>query len=361
MTRRLSLGALCVAAALVLRPGEPSVLAQAPAAQPAAAPAFSLDQVLAFPFPDNLVASPKGSMIAWTFNERGARNIYVAEGPDFKARRITPYLGDEGQEITSLKFTPDGKTIVYVRGGDHGANWPAEGNLAPDPDGNATQPKIQIWTIAITGASLPKLLADGDEPAVSPAGNRLAFVRDRRIYLVPIDGSKPAEPAFFARGSSESPVWDAAGERLAFVSNRGDHSFIGIFTDPAQPIRYLSTTTGRDSGPIWSLDAGREILFVRMPGRGGTPKSPLVQQPQPWSFMITAAEDPWPPGTPRTPPFQSWKSGTKLVDSIPRFAGGTNLRWAADDHVFFTSYQDGWPHLYSVQHPGEDGQEWRKA
>ena len=113
------------------------VLAQAPA------PQFTVEQVLTYPFPDNLTASPVGSLIAWTFNERGARNIYVAQGPEFAARRITPYQGDEGQEITSLRFTPDGRSIVYVRGGDHGANWPADGNLAPDPSSSVTQPKTK--------------------------------------------------------------------------------------------------------------------------------------------------------------------------------------------------------------------------
>src|SRR5689334_19623015 len=86
------------------------LLAQAPS------PQFTVEQVLTYPFPDNLVAAPTGSMIAWTFNERGARNIYVAQGPDFTARRVTPYQGDEGQEITSLRFTPDGRSMVYVRG-----------------------------------------------------------------------------------------------------------------------------------------------------------------------------------------------------------------------------------------------------
>src|SRR5436190_813789 len=94
-------------------------LVQAPASP------FTLEQAMTYPFPDNLVASPAGSLIAWTFNERGARNIYVAQGPDFTARRNTPYQGDEGQEITSLRFTPDGRSIVYVRGGDHGSNFPA--------------------------------------------------------------------------------------------------------------------------------------------------------------------------------------------------------------------------------------------
>ena len=43
--------------------------------QKAAPRAFTVDQILGFPSPDNLVASPVGSTIAWTFNERGIRNI----------------------------------------------------------------------------------------------------------------------------------------------------------------------------------------------------------------------------------------------------------------------------------------------
>ena len=49
-------------------------LAQTPAPSP-----FTVEQVLSLPTPDNLTASPVGSTIAWTFNERGVRNIYVAE------------------------------------------------------------------------------------------------------------------------------------------------------------------------------------------------------------------------------------------------------------------------------------------
>src|SRR5262247_1822551 len=92
---------------------------------------FSVDQILGFPSPENLVASPVGSAIAWTFNERGVRNIYVAEGPAFAARKVTSYTQDDGQELTQLSFSHDGKTIVYVRGGDHGSN--RQGEAPPNP------------------------------------------------------------------------------------------------------------------------------------------------------------------------------------------------------------------------------------
>src|ERR1051326_897446 len=105
----------------ILRYGTLFALLAAPAAvtstqQTAAPKSFTVDQILGFPSPDNLIASPSGSSIAWTFNERGVRNIYVAEGPDFVARRVTSYSLDDGQELTQLSFSHDGKTIVFVRG-----------------------------------------------------------------------------------------------------------------------------------------------------------------------------------------------------------------------------------------------------
>jgi dipeptidyl aminopeptidase/acylaminoacyl peptidase len=305
---------------------------------------FTLEQILSYPFPDNLVASPVGSTIAWTFSERGVRNVYVAEAPGSNARKVTSYTADEGQELTSLSFTPDGKTIVYVRGGDHGANWPAEGNLVPDPASSPVQPKVQIWAVSTSGGT-PKLIADGDEPVIAPTGNRVAFTKDRRIWVATLDGSKPPEQAFFARGTSDAPVWSPDGSKLAFVSNRDDHSFIAIFTNASEPIRYVAPSTSRDSDPLWSAD-GRSIVFMRQPGRGGVPKSPLVQQPSPWSLWI---------GDSTLAAKEVWKSGTAPVDSIPRTAGGINLHWAVDDTIVYLSYQDGWPHLYSIQHPLQGG------
>ena len=318
---------------------------------PAPSGAFTLDRVLDYPFPANLVAAPKGQTIAWTFNEHGSRNVYLAEGPEFQARRLTSYMEDDGQELTSVAFTPDGKTIVYVRGGDHGANWPADGNLQPNPNSSAGQPRVGVWSIATTGNAAPKLLGEGDDPAIAPSGTRVAFVRDKKVFIAPIDGSAPAELAFFARGSSESPAWSPDGSALAFVSDRDDHAFIGIFTEARQPIRYLSASTSRDAQPIWSNE-GRGIAFVRQPGRGGVPRSSLLQRPQPWSILVSDAKAPKSMAGGGDAAFESWHSGRALADSIP---GAVNLRWAADDHLVFMSYQDGWPHLYAIHHPGQGG------
>ena len=70
---------------------------------------FTIEQILSAPFPSDLIAAPTGERIAWVFNAEGKRNIWVAEGPGFQARQLTQYNEDDGQELTNLSFTRDGK------------------------------------------------------------------------------------------------------------------------------------------------------------------------------------------------------------------------------------------------------------
>jgi dipeptidyl aminopeptidase/acylaminoacyl peptidase len=316
--------------------------------QQSGARSFTVDQILGFPSPENLVASPVGSTIAWTFNERGVRNIYVASGPSFEAHRVTGYTDDDGQELTQLSFSRDGKTIVFVRGGDHGSNRGGDG--PPNPAQLPVQPRIQIWSVSVSGG-VPALVAEGDEPAVSPSTDRVAFIRNRQIWIASIDGSGQPRQLFYARGNSESPVWSPDGKTLAFVSNRTDHSFIGLFTTADRPVRFIAPSTSRDTQPAWSLD-GRKIAFLRQPGTGGTPRSPLARIETTWEVMVSdvssaTAED--------IPAVAVVNSGKSPIDPIVQNPGGIGIRWAADDHLVFMSYRDGFPHLYSMEHPSANG------
>ena len=72
--------------------------------------------MLSAPFPYGLTSASHAPRVAWVFDNKGERNIWVADAPDFVPRQVTHYKGDDGQAIASARLTPDGKTIVYARG-----------------------------------------------------------------------------------------------------------------------------------------------------------------------------------------------------------------------------------------------------
>jgi len=331
---RWSSRAACIVLATVAGAG-------ALAAQRGGAP-FTLRQVTGYPFPSALVAAPSGARVAWVFDERGVRNIYQAAAPDWQAHRVTDYTADDGQELTNLSFTADGNTIVYVRGGDHDANWSAQGNLAPDPSSSPVQPMVEIWSVPAFGGQ-PKKLAEGDLPDVSPRGDRIAYIRDHQIWVVPVDGSQAGKRLLFATGESESPQWSPDGNTLAFVSSRGDHSFIALYTNDSTPLRYVSPSTSYDEDPQWSLD-GTQIAFVRRPGNGGAPETLLQLHPRPFAI--------WAANVSTLAAHQVWLSPNTLRGSEPTTDGEANLHWAAGNRIVFLADLDGWPHLYSVAESG---------
>jgi dipeptidyl aminopeptidase/acylaminoacyl peptidase len=319
-----------------------ALLPPASLAQRQAQPGFTVAQVRSYPFPSGLTASATGARLAWALNEQGLRNIYVTEGPDFAARRLTNYATDDGQELTSISLSPDGRWVVYVRGGDHGSNW--DDHQPVNVTHSPTPPKVQVLAVPFAGGE-PVVLGDGEEPVISPRGNAVAFVKGGQIWTVPLDGSTPATALFAARGSNGEPRWSPDGGRLAFVSNRGDHAFVGVFTNDATGIRWVSAAFARDRSPRWSPD-GTRLAFVRTPSGGGAPDSVLARRHRPWEIWAADVTT----GEAR----RLWKAPETLAGSVPSTHGGTNLHWAAGDRIVFLSYHDGWPHLYSVADRGGD-------
>jgi dipeptidyl aminopeptidase/acylaminoacyl peptidase len=297
-------------------------------------------QVLGYPFPSDLVSLRSGGAFAWVSDERGVRNIWVAQGPDYRAHRVTDYTGDVGQEISNLHFSRDGKYLVYVRGGDHDANWPEA--VEPDPTASPQQPQMQVWVVSLSGGA-PCALGRGDAPAVSPDSRGVAFIHppEESVWLAAIDGSRKAQRLFFDVGKDSDLHWAPDGKSLAFVSDRGDHSFIGVYRDARTPIEYLLPSTSKDVGPRWSPDGGR-IAFVRTPGDGGPPQSVLQWHPIQWSIWVADVA--------RNGGTLVWQSPDTLRGSYPR--GHVDLRWAAGNRLAFISEMDNWPHLYTVSAAG---------
>jgi dipeptidyl aminopeptidase/acylaminoacyl peptidase len=301
------------------------------------AQSFSIKSVLSYPFPSQLVASPVGSKMTWAANEQGKRNIYTAEAPDYKAVKITNFNEDDGQELTSLSISADGQWVVFVKGGDHGGRDGGSVNAASLP----TPPKVEIFTIPFSGGKINSI-SEGDNPVFSPKGNQLLFAKGGQIYLSPADGASPAKNIISVKGSNTSYKWSPDGEKIAFVSNRTDHSFIGIYQDQKTPIKWLSPSFSRDNSPVWSPD-GDAIAFVRMQGVGGETDSILKAKHQPWAI--------WTVDLKTEKSKQIWKAPETVRGSFPSIEGGANLMWAKD-RIVFTSYEDGWPHLYAMKADG---------
>lgn len=306
---------------------------------------FPLESIKSYPFPTELTSSAQGSRIAWAFDERGKRNVYVAQGPDFTPRKLTNYTNDDGQEITSLSISDDGNWVVFVRGGDHGSNWddelPVNTTSAPVP------PKVQIWSFPFAGGE-GKAIAEGDAPVISPKNNRgtlarIAFTKAGQVWVVPADGLSEAKALFNARGTNGSLEWSPDGSKLAFVCDRKDHAFIGVFTNDTAPISWLAPSFTIDKSPRWSPD-GKRIVFVRTPGTGSEPDSILTQRHEPWAI--------WTADVTTGAASQIWQAPKTLMGSVPTTHGEFNLHWAANERIVFLSYQDGWPHLYSISSSG---------
>ncbi len=303
---------------------------------------FTLDQIKSYPFPNELTGSLESPRIAWAFDEEGLRNIYVAEGPKYVSRKLTGYMEDTGQELSSVSISADGNWVVYIRGGDFGSNWDDE--LPINPTFDPFPPKVQIWSVPFNGGD-PILIDEGTGPVISPNSDKIAFIKSGQIWVSPIDGDAKPTKLFHSRGTNGSQVWSPDGTKIAFRSNRGDRSFIGIYENENVPLKWLDPSYDKDSSPRWSPD-GNEIVFIRQPGAAGKPNLILGGRHISWKIVkgdVISLESK-----------VLWEPPKTLRGSIPRTHGGTNLHWASN-RIVFLSYHDGWPHLYSI--PEDGGEE----
>jgi dipeptidyl aminopeptidase/acylaminoacyl peptidase len=303
---------------------------------------FTLRQVLSFPLPMALSASPDGSAIAYVLDESGIRSLWFARAPQYQPRRLWSSGSDDGQELTDLQLSKGGAFVVYVRGGAHDANWPQ--HPWPNPNSSPKQPSMSVMSLATDGSAAPKVLGDGDAPAIAPDGNRVAFVHDpdEAVWAAPIDGSKESKALFFDKGKDGDLQWAPDGRALAFTSDRDDHSFIGIFRDDVTPIQYLAPSTSRDFSPQWSPD-GTMVAYVRIGGDGGPPQDPLKRYSLPWEIGVANVRD----GSNHA----AWRSGNGLRDSLPGIKG-PQLHWVAGNRLAFISERSNWPNLYAVPASG---------
>ncbi|HEY7236471.1 MAG TPA: prolyl oligopeptidase family serine peptidase, partial [Gemmatimonadaceae bacterium] len=204
--------------------------------------------------------------VAWVAYERGMRNVYTAAAPDFKPVRLTSFMQDDGVDVSDVELSDDGSTAIFIRGTNpNRAGWVA------DPTHDPRGAERAIWAVRTAPGSAPWRVVAANSATLSPDGRSVLYVRDGQIYRARItpNVTAPASdsivPFIKEWGRQSNPRWSPDGSKVAFVSDRENHSFIGVYDTRTRRVDFLAPSVDCDAAPAWSRDSKR-IAFLRRPG-----------------------------------------------------------------------------------------------
>lgn len=305
----------------------------------AVVPAFAqtdLELFLSHPIESGFASSADGKTIAWVINDHGRRNIMVKTGTDLP-RPLTDYPLDDGQEISQLTFSPNGTKLLYVRGSQ--ANKAGQN---PNPAGLVGGTDMAIWYKEITSKSPAIKITLGNHPVFYKDGIKFLFTRGGQLYESFMDVNAAPRQLFVARGTNHDPRFSPDGREILFTSDRGDHSFIGIYHADKNTIRWVTPDVTHDNFAVWSPD-GKQVAFIRTPG---TRIGELGDITGGIKFSIIVADA---DGGKATAIWTSPSDDGGFAQGPP-----APLVWTSTNRILFYSEHTGWNHVFSVNSNGSD-------
>lgn len=298
---------------------------------------FTVAEALTAPFMNQLTAAPAKNRVAWFVDDEGKRNVWAAS-PTEKARSLTHYTDDDGQDIDDITWSPDGERVAYTHGtGPEGGEHPVAANPAHLQTDVQQRIEIATWDGAV------RVVGVGHAPVFSTDGSRVFYLHEGKVYAASVtDANSKPEQLLIAQGYAEQLRPSPDGTKLAFVSARGDHNFIGVFAFATKTLTFVDPGTGLDHDPVWSADAS-QIAFIR--------ESPVVTEldlrwmrsvPVPWSIRIADVST----GNGK----QVWQADKGAGSIFHGMSAKNQLLWMKDRRLVFPWEKDGWLHLYSIAH-----------
>ncbi|HZO21715.1 MAG TPA: prolyl oligopeptidase family serine peptidase [Steroidobacteraceae bacterium] len=295
--------------------------------------AFTLEQVMAAPYPSELVGSSTGNAVAWVYETQGRRNIWVADAAHgMQGRSITNFTADDGFNIGELAWSHDGQWIAYTRGGSLEDERPANVNSSPE----GPTPR-EVWIVSTAGGE-PRKLGVGHSAAFSPDGARVVFVDKDKLWSVAPGAREAAQTLIVDSGRVGSVTFSSDGRRLAFVSSRGSHSIVGVYEFGSRHIVWLSASLDQDASPVFA-PGGTQLAFIRVPSE----KSP--------EFVAHASGTPWSIWVADTLSGQGhrvWRADAGMGSVFQPSLSEQNLYWTRRDELIFPWEKTGWLQLYAV-------------
>lgn len=297
---------------------------------------FTIEQVLSAPFTSDIVAAPAGRSFAWVSNASGRRNVWLATATadgGLSSRQATHYTADDGLDIADLAFVPHHDQLLIARGGDF--EYPDK--AAPNPAELTEGVEQQVFLLDLHGGTTT-LLGDGHAPAAAPDGSRILFLHHGEVFAAAARRNGKAVQLFKVRGACDSLRFSPDGTKLAFVSTRRDHSFIGIYTFADKSLRWIDASLAFDVEPRWSPDGAR-LAFLRLPSTHDEVGLVAHRTGSPWSIRVARLADDKVAEVYRAP------AGAGSV--FHALSSDAQLIWSGEQ-LLFPAENAGWQHFYSV-------------
>jgi len=303
--------------------------------------AYDISSLLDVPYPTQVTSAKQSERIAWIANDRGVRNVWTAEPPRFVPKMVTHWSDDDGQDLSSLRISRDGATLVWVRGGH-----PDDSGFSQNPRSLPGGVEQEVWIA--TAGDQPRKLGTGDAPVLSPDERTILVNQGKTISCLPVKGSAPnwcTAPLLKLRGDNGQPRFSPDGRKIAFVSARKDHSFIGVLDTATRKVTWLAPDVDRDDLPAWSPD-GKRVAFIRIRGeRFGELLDITEERPfEIWTADATSGVG--------ERVFQSSDSAGGFAQIDTEGPSREPLIWNKNDQLLFYSEESGWLHLYELSARG---------